>query len=210
MTPWEINALAFTNCNCAYGCPCQFNALPTHGHCEAIHSMEISSGFFADTDLSGARVVTVLKWPGAIHEGGGKAFITIDDSTSEAQRMALLTILSGAETEPGATIWNVFAATLDEVLEPAFRPIEFHVDMASLTSEIRVGDDIHVQATPIYNPVTGAEHRVQIHLNQGFEYAIAEMGSGTSRVGGPIPLSLKDSYGQFNEIHLNNQGVMTH
>jgi hypothetical protein len=23
------------NCNCTWGCPCQFNALPTTGHCEA-------------------------------------------------------------------------------------------------------------------------------------------------------------------------------
>ena len=31
MTPWEIKAKEFVNCNCAYGCPCQFNALPTKG-----------------------------------------------------------------------------------------------------------------------------------------------------------------------------------
>ena len=31
MTPWEIKAKEFVNCNCAYGCPCQFNALPTQG-----------------------------------------------------------------------------------------------------------------------------------------------------------------------------------
>ncbi|MGA7790694.1 MAG: DUF1326 domain-containing protein, partial [Xanthobacteraceae bacterium] len=29
------------NCNCAYGCPCQFNALPTHGNCEAVAGMQI-------------------------------------------------------------------------------------------------------------------------------------------------------------------------
>jgi hypothetical protein len=26
---WCIRADEFVNCNCAYGCPCQFNALPT-------------------------------------------------------------------------------------------------------------------------------------------------------------------------------------
>ena len=35
MTPWEIHAIEVSNCNCAYGCPCQFNALPTTGTCEA-------------------------------------------------------------------------------------------------------------------------------------------------------------------------------
>ena len=41
MTPWEIKAKEFANCNCSYGCPCQFNALPTHGFCEAAVALEI-------------------------------------------------------------------------------------------------------------------------------------------------------------------------
>ncbi|TIX63296.1 MAG: DUF1326 domain-containing protein, partial [Mesorhizobium sp.] len=32
---WMIKAREFTNCNCAYGCPCQFNSLPTNGFCQA-------------------------------------------------------------------------------------------------------------------------------------------------------------------------------
>ena len=35
MTPWELHGRSFGNCNCAFGCPCQFNALPTYGTCEA-------------------------------------------------------------------------------------------------------------------------------------------------------------------------------
>ena len=42
MTPWEFRAVELSNCNCAYGCPCQFNALPTHGNCEAAVCVEIS------------------------------------------------------------------------------------------------------------------------------------------------------------------------
>ncbi|GAB3106559.1 DUF1326 domain-containing protein [Aestuariicella hydrocarbonica] len=210
MISWELNATSFTNCNCDYGCPCQFNALPTHGNCEAIHSMEINSGHFGETDISGLKAVTSLTWPGPIHEGGGKAFIIIDDSATDEQRAALLTIMSGLETEPGATIWNVFAATLDEVLEPVFLPIEFHVDIENCQSHIRVGDQVDMKGSPILNPVTGKEHRAQIHLATGFEYIVAEMGRGTSKSDGPIALSFKDSYGQFNEIHLNNQGIIKH
>ncbi len=32
---WEIKACTFGNCNCSYGCPCRFNALPIHGNREA-------------------------------------------------------------------------------------------------------------------------------------------------------------------------------
>ena len=56
MTPWEIKAKEFANCNCAYGCPCQFNALPTKGFCEAAVAMEIEQGHFGDVKLDGLRI----------------------------------------------------------------------------------------------------------------------------------------------------------
>jgi hypothetical protein len=31
MVEWEIHGMEFGSCNCAYGCPCQFNALPWLG-----------------------------------------------------------------------------------------------------------------------------------------------------------------------------------
>jgi hypothetical protein len=33
---WTIKGREFVHCNCAYGCPCQFNARPTHGSCLAV------------------------------------------------------------------------------------------------------------------------------------------------------------------------------
>ncbi len=210
MINWEINATSFTNCNCDYGCPCQFNALPTHGHCEAIHSMEILSGHFGDVDLGGLKAVSTMQWPKAIHQGGGSAFIIISKDSSDEQRQALLTIMSGEETDPGATIWNVFAATLEQVFDPAFLDIEFSVDIESRTSDIRIDDHIQVRGEPILNPVTGEEHRAQIHLANGFEYLVAEMGRGSATAHGPIEFTLSDSYGQFNEIHLNNHGAFKH
>ena len=63
MTPWEIDALELGNCNCNYGCPCQFSVVPTHGTCEAAVVMEIKSGFYGDTDLSGIKFAQMLKWP---------------------------------------------------------------------------------------------------------------------------------------------------
>lgn len=210
MISWELNGQAFTNCNCDYGCPCQFNALPTTGHCEAIHSMEIQQGHFGEVSLDGLRVVTTLWWPGPIHEGGGKVFAIIDERANEGQRNALLTILTGQETDPGATIWNVFAATLSEVMEPAFLPIEMEIDVAGRKSTVNVEGYVKATGTPILNPITGEEHLAQIRLEKGFEYDVAEMGAGTSTSSGPINLDLRDSYGQFNEIHLNNHGVIKH
>lgn len=208
MTPWEIEGEELVVCNCDYGCPCQFNALPTHGNCEAMASFDIKRGFFGDTRLDGLRAVCIMAWPGPIHEGAGKAFMIIDERADEAQREALITILSGGETDVGATVWAVFAATLEEVFEPAFRSIELSVDIESRVGRVSVPGLANSTGEPIRNPVTGEEHRARIDLTNGFEYTVAEMGSANFETSGPIVLSHEDSYAQFAHIHLNNHGLV--
>jgi hypothetical protein len=208
MTPWEIQADQFTNCNCAYGCPCQFNALPTYGNCAAISGYDIKKGHFGDVKLDGLRVATAFWWPGPVHEGGGKAFIIIDEDADDDQRAALLSILSGENTEPGTTFWNVFAATFDKVFEPEFKPIEVEIDVDARQALVKVEGLIEITGEPIKNPVTGDEHRARINLPNGFEYSVAEMGSASGVSRGPVALEFKDTYGQFAHIHLSNEGVI--
>jgi hypothetical protein len=208
MISWEIKARELVNCNCAYGCPCQFNALPTHGHCEAVGAFDIIKGHFGDVRLDGLRAIGILKWPGPIHHGRGDAVMIVDQRANEAQRQALLTILSGGETEPGKTVWNVFASTLEHVHEPLFRKIDIDIDVEARRARIRVDGLIEVDGEPIRNPVTGAEHRVRIDIPDGFEYRLAEIGSGRATVKGPIPLKLDQTYAQFANIHLNQSGIV--
>jgi hypothetical protein len=208
MIDWELQATEFVNCNCAYGCPCQFNAPPTHGDCHAAAAYDIHKGHHGDISLDGLKVVGIFSWPGAIHEGNGRAFLIVDETASEAQRAGLLSILSGEDTEPGATIWNVFAATFAEVLPPDFRPIDITIDVEGRTGKVTVDGYVTMQGVPIRNPVTGDEHRARIDLPNGFEYTLAEMGSGSSKISGPIAFDVSDSYGQFAHIHLNNRGVV--
>ena len=208
MTPWQIQADEIVSCNCDYGCPCQFNALPTNDNCEAISAYDIKKGHFGDVKLDGLRVAAVFWWPGPIHEGEGKAFFIIDESANEAQRAALLSILSGEHTEPGKTIWSVFAATFAEVFEPAFKPVKIEIDVEARKARVNVEGLIELIGEPIKNPVTGDEHRARIDLPNGFEYSIAEMGSSIAKSSGPITLEFKDTYGQFAHIHLNNEGVI--
>ena len=54
---WMIKGREFANCNCAYGCPCQFNALPTHGDCHGLFGLEIKEGNFGALRLDGLRAV---------------------------------------------------------------------------------------------------------------------------------------------------------
>ena len=208
MTPWEIKAREFVNCNCDYGCPCQFNALPTKGNCEAIAGIQIDTGHYGDVDLNGFRIVTIFHWPGPIHLGEGKCQAIVDETANDRQREALLNIIYGKDTEPFATMFAVFATTVTKVFEPIFAPIDFEVDVDGRTGRLVVPGIVEMKGEPIRNPVTGAEHRARIDLPNGFEYTLAEMGSGTSKSSGNIALELTNSYGQFADIHLGNHGIV--
>jgi hypothetical protein len=207
-TQWWFKGREFTNCNCAYGCPCQFNALPTYGDCKAVIGVQISEGVHGETRLDGLRFAGVFAWPGPIHLGNGEAFPIVDRRATEAQRGALLRILSGEDTEPGATIFNVFAATYAKVHTPVFADIELAIDIDQRRSRLHVPGYIDQRGEPIVNPVTGAESRARIELPDGFEYFRAEVARGWSKTTGPITFDLADSHGQFAELHLSNAGVV--
>ncbi len=208
MTQWEVEADSFIACNCAYGCPCQFHALPTHGTCESIGAYQIHKGYFGNLSLDGLRAVMVIAWPGAIHEGHGKCFWIIDERASGLQRAALLTIVNGGETDPGATMWNVFASTVDTVFDPVSKAIELDIDVDARKGRVTVNKLVGGSGSPIRNPVTGDEHRVRIDLPNGFECDVMEVGSATFQTSGPIALAHQDCHGQFARLHLNNHGVV--
>src|ERR1700690_2782432 len=94
---WTIRGREFSNCNCSYGCPCQFNSLPTYGNCRAVVGMQIDSGFHGETRLDGLKAVVLLRWPGPIHEGEGEVAVIVDERANGAQREALLRIFSGED-----------------------------------------------------------------------------------------------------------------
>ena len=68
---WSIEGPHFINCNCDYGCPCQFNALPKDGYCRAVVAFKIDEGYFGDVSLNGLSAFNLYSWPGPIHKGGG-------------------------------------------------------------------------------------------------------------------------------------------
>ena len=208
MIEWRIEAREFVNCNCAYGCPCQFNALPTNGNCEAVLGIEIDAGHFGEVTLDGLRAAGMYRWPGPIHEGNGTMQLVVDERADESQRDALLRIMQGEETEPMATMWSVYTAMTTTILEPLVRPIEFEVDIEERRARLVVPGILESSGEPIRNPVTGAPSRARIDKPEGFEFTLAEIGSGTTRTTAAIALDLRDTYGQFARLHLTNAGVV--
>jgi hypothetical protein len=210
MIPWELKARELANCTCEYGCNCQFGGLPDKGHCHAVFGFMVDEGHYGEVRLDGLAAAGVFKWPGPIHEGNGEGTAYIDVRADDAQREALLKIMSGEDTAPFATVFAVFASTLAKMHAPAFTAIDIDIDVEGRTGHVVVGDALNLQARPIANPVSGAPVRAQIVLPDGFEYEVAEVGSGTSRARGALPIEIDDKYAQFAHLHLNNDGVIRH
>ena len=208
-TNWSIRGPEFASCNCAWGCPCQFNALPTYGDCRGMAAMHIEEGFFGDVRLDGLNWISLYAWPGPVHEGGGEKQNIVDVRADAAQREAIVAIQSGDHSEPGATVFNVFASVIDTTHATLFEPIEFEVDVARRTASVNVPGLVQSSGTPIRNPVTGAEHRAKIVMPGGFEFTEAEFGSGTTQTSAAIVLDFADSYGQFAMIHMTPEGPVT-
>ncbi|TJV23845.1 MAG: hypothetical protein E5Y18_18730, partial [Mesorhizobium sp.] len=86
--------------------------------------------------------------------------------------------------------------------------IDLDLNIDGRRGRIFVKDYIETVGEPIRNKGTGADSRAQIVLPNGFEYAVAEIGSASSATSGPVQVTTKDSYGQFARLHLNNHGVV--
>jgi hypothetical protein len=208
MVNWRIKGRGFQNCNCNYGCPCQFNALPTYGNCEAVMGYEIEQGNFGEINLDGLRIAGIYSWPGPVHEGDGRMQLIIDESADGQQRDALIRIMHGEETEPMATMWAVYSAMSPNKLQPLSKTIDLAIDVENRIGRISVPDVFETEGEPIRNAVTGDVQRARIDLPHGFEYEIAEMGSASTKATGEIKLNFENSYGQFAEIHISHKGVV--
>ena len=205
---WMIKGSEYGNCNCDFGCPCQFASPTTYGHCEAIVGGIIDEGYFNDTRLDGLKWALLLKWPGEIADGNGKQQAIIEETASPEQREALRKILHGESTAPGGTHFFVYNSTMSEVLETLYKPIKVEIDVEARRGRIEVPELIESTGSPIVHPVTGEEHRARINLPNGFEYTFAEMGQGATRARAGVKLDLSGSYGQFNLLHMNQDGVI--
>lgn len=206
---WHIQGLDVSTCSCDWGCPCQFMALPTRGYCHAAVGFLVTRGHFGKTPLDGLAFGGLFTWPKAIHEGNGEAQPIVDVRASEAQRDALLKIMSGEETEPGATIFNVFAATYTKVHTPMFKPMAVEADFTTRTGRFDVEGVFEARVEPIRNPITGAASYARISLPDGFEYEQAEVVSSHVRtLNAPIALAWQGRHGHIARLDMTGKGVV--
>ena len=165
-TKWDFEAEYIQSCNCDYGCPCNFNALPTRGNCEALVAWHIRKGTFNGTKLDGVTFAWGLWWPKAIHMGNGMSRVYIDPSATPAQRHAIEEITAGRH---GGGVFEIFPKTIVKAHPTGIVPIDFHYD-GGYDSWFSVDGIGEVHSAHIKNAVTGAEFSGEVLLPGGINF----------------------------------------
>lgn len=179
--PWSLAGAVLIACNCDYGCPCNFNALPTRGACEGQWTWHVEEGRYGDVALDGLNFTVAVAWPGAIHEGGGRALVLVDERADSAQRQAIKTLVGGHVGGP----WGVLAWTWQVVDGP--HPVSYDLRIEGVRSSVRAGEHVELELEPIRNPVSGAEVHPSAMLPEGIVFKRGDFASSrTFRVRGRV------------------------
>jgi hypothetical protein len=173
MTDWRLEGPYMKNCNCDPGCPCDFNANPTHGHCEGMAAMIVEKGHFGDVSLDGAKWAFKYSWPGALHEGHGTGQPILDAGMSAEQTEAMGAILSG---QNGGTFYGILAEIIDTFHDPVVADIDIEIDVESRHARCVVDDVLETFTEPIQSMGEEPEdYSIQVKIPGGFEYDEAEI-----------------------------------
>lgn len=157
---FRVSGEVLIACNCDWGCPCNFNARPSRGFCQGGWIWQIDEGEAEGVDLSGLGAAVFAKWPGAIHEGGGRATSYVDARADDRQLATLTRVLRGELGGP----WGLFIKTYDLAAPVS---AAFRIDRAQHASRATIGDVVELELQTIINPVTKADVHPEIVLPEG-------------------------------------------
>jgi hypothetical protein len=160
MAGLHVNGNVLIACNCDWGCPCNVNARPSKGFCQGGWIWQIERGHAGDVSLDGLGAAVFARWPGAIHEGGGRATCYIDARADAPQKAALTSLLRGELGGP----WGIFIKTY-ALAAPVVAP--FEISLAEYASRATIGDVVELAFDKIRNPVTQAEAHPELILPEG-------------------------------------------
>ena len=172
-TDWHLTGSVILACNCEYGCPCNFNARPSHGHCEGGWTWHVEDGRLDDIRLDGLNFSMLADWPAAIHEGNGAALLLIDERADDRQRDAIARFLRGEIGGP----WAILVNTITTFHGP--KHVAYELELAGDRSRVRAGTTLELATEPIRNPVSKAEVHPRAILPEGFVFKDGAMLAST-------------------------------
>jgi hypothetical protein len=125
---WTLRGEYMESCNCDYLCPCIYTnpqAPVTYDHCTAALVFRIDAGAFGETRLDGLKFALVIRSGKVMADGNWIFAGVVDERADEAQRQALLAIVSGAAGGPPAFIRENLVSDFRGI---EFKRIEFSMD----------------------------------------------------------------------------------
>jgi hypothetical protein len=203
---WRLEGEWMKNCNCAFGCPCDFNARPTNGYCKGLLGMRITEGHFKDVKLDGLSFFVTVSFPGALHEGNGEVQPIIDERASPQQREALFNIMSGQNSAEG-TLFHIVSLIVTKMHDPIFAPVSYQFDKGARTARLSIPGVLETDVEPIKNPITGAPHRIKVVMPEGFEHIEGEIASSNITSTGAIKFETKGMHSTLAHVVQTPEGV---
>ena len=193
---WNLTVEYIQGCNCDYGCPCNFNALPSKGNCEALLGFHITKGAIGGTKLDGVTFAQGIYWPKAIHNGNGVGRLYIDPSASAPQKKAVEDLHTG---KIGGGVFEIFPKTWSRTLSTKVAKIAWRFN--GYDSKFSVDGVGEVASSHIRNPVSGDTMEGQIVLPGGIAWKKADVTS--------VDWWLRDSEAAWNMRHEKSSGFVT-
>ena len=194
MSAFHVAGDVLIACNCDWGCPCNFNARPSRGFCQGGWIWTIESGQVDASNVGGLGVAVFAKWPGAIHEGGGRAACYIDARANDTQRAALTRVVRGELGGP----WGLFIKTFD-LAPPVFTP--FDVQLKQYASRATIGEFAELELQTIKNPVTKIDAHPEMVLPEGLVVKRGSLAASTVfRVKGDVAYDHSGQYAAFGRF----------
>jgi hypothetical protein len=197
---WGMSGVILGACNCDWGCPCNFDAPPTYGHCDGFYTQVVREGHFGDISLDGVTFAWGGHSPGAIHEGNGSSILILDAAASADQRASIERLWRG---DGVGSPFDEFASVTTTWWDPLVLPIEVRLD--GMRSQVRIGDGAAVYdlaLTRVRNPVTDEEEEVYLDKPTGFTSLRTELGMSERAifVSHDFSVDLSGKYGEFAEF----------
>jgi len=204
---WRMHGEYMKNCNCIATCPCDTVGFPhPNKGCEGMAGMHIIQGYFGDIKLDGLNWAVTYHWPGALHEGNGSAQPFVDQKASEAQRTALLTIMSG---KAGGKWFEVLSSIVTTFHEPQFLPIEWQFNKDKRTARMSVPGFVITESSPLIVPADGSPQHVIVRMPDGMEYKEFEVAQAKTLEGtGPIKFSHKGTHSSLALVTHTDGGLV--
>ena len=104
-------------------------------------------------------------------------------------------------------MFHICSLIVTKTHEPIFAPITLKFDKAARTARLVIPGVLESEVEPIKNPVTGAPHRIQVVMPEGFEHREGEVASCNIRSTGAIAFETQGSHSTLAHVVQTPQGV---